>query len=109
MQNNTGDVLRTRAGRPTARATLRCLGYSATIAIAGCSSSSPPPPDRLHECVDLRNGETFRFKDSEIENHSTLFSTRLAVKDEQGFKREITSASPIKCRDASPRSSHDQP
>jgi hypothetical protein len=30
-----------RAGRPSARAMLRCLGYSATIAIAACKLPTP--------------------------------------------------------------------
>jgi hypothetical protein len=44
------DAFQARAGRPSARAILRCLGYSATIAIAASASAATLVPPEQREC-----------------------------------------------------------
>jgi hypothetical protein len=91
-----------RAGRPTARAMLRCLGYSATIAIAalslmGCDHTRSVTAFECREAhPGWRNPTTFTY----IGRAQTPGGDCLFVTDTEGWGRKLCSAGPdqFSCR-----------
>jgi hypothetical protein len=100
---DTGDVLRTRAGRPAARANLRCLGYSATIAIALAGCAKAPPQELARAAAErAKQSEDIAFRECIDEVVGAFSAASIeVVKECRAHAKEVAgTASAIEARRA---------